>query len=104
MTARGPRLPSTPGDLFAMVPVRKVEREGAAHILVLECEHRVSLRSKRGEGDLPKQARCHTCKPPTCGATNRGGTACTLRPRHGGLHEGGPCRWSYDARVLERAP
>jgi hypothetical protein len=83
-----------------MVAIREVEREGAAFILVLECDHRVSLRSKRGAADIPKQARCHTCRPPTCGATNRAGFACRLRPRHDGLHEAGACRWSYDARAI----
>lgn len=93
-------MPARIGGPGVMKAVLSGERDGPMLRLVLECEH-IERISKRG-GGLPKQARCYTCKPVTCGATNRDGGACELVPGHRLLqHELNGRRWGYDCRPVK---
>jgi hypothetical protein len=77
-------------------------REGTMSRLVLSCGHvvRPKLSGPKLSGPgLPAQARCTTCGPVRCEATNRDGGACELPPGHKDLrHEKAGRRWGYDAR------
>ena len=95
-------MPARIGGPGVMKAVLSGERDGPTMKLTLECKH-VARLTRRGTA-FPAQARCFTCKPVTCGATNRDGGACALDPKHRDLqHELNGRRWSYDARTLATA-